>query len=187
MTCLSGGANGCKICIGARDGFDRTRPKPVSLNRHAPDLYLRRSQKGRLMNELPQYDPDASGEPITITKNQWRLVNDELGTLIRAHNRLVERIAALEAQTTPEAEVKFVPGWKEFSGRVGMSCPRNDYFDIYFRSILRWDDEPTCCIVMRVDGVESELSHVCEKDLRHLIGAAQAVLKRMEAVQSDGD
>jgi hypothetical protein len=123
------------------------------------------------MNELPQYDPDANSEPVIITIDQWRLVNDEIDTLIKGHNRLVKRIGALE-DGTPEPE--FEP------------CR----YAVYHEQDIR-------IIEISIDGngktanlwLSTELAGIemNAKELRQLIDAVQAVLKRIEAEQSDED
>lgn len=119
-------------------------------------------------------------EPIILREDEWESVLRAVHELHRHQEDILKRLAALEAQTAPAPE--YAPGWVRHDNFM---FEPNEYIyvgigekqlteDIWFQhgegnnyATLNWtlSDAP-----LTLDA----------NDLRELIGAAMAVLKRME-------
>jgi len=99
--------------------------------------------------------------------------------LKRRSSELRERLVALEGKVAPASEPVYKPGFTTDKG-AGMGNfqldEEEDPDDIFFEI-----DGDTCIIQLCVDGEEHWLEGVTVEGMKHVIGAAQAVLKRMEA------
>jgi hypothetical protein len=116
--------------------------------------------------------------------NDKPLINPQddltISVLAYAINLLDERMAALETQTTPEAEPEFVPGWvaeEDDALYTGTGQNRHEW------PIIRlYHEKGTSLTNLMIDSHSEKL--LDNNGLRQLIDAALAVYRLMEAEQS---
>jgi hypothetical protein len=120
-------------------------------------------------------------ERITDLEQRIDVLSLHKDTVAKYISELEQRLAALESQAKPEAEAAFTPGYQDIREDLyefGVSGKDIGITFTYYVSL----NVIEFSAYGEGDGVEFDLT---KTQLRQLIGAAQAVLKRMEAEQSD--